>query len=314
MCRSLSCEICGSRQITEQIQKTLNLEVGETTPDGRFTLIELECLGSCGTAPAILVNDVLHENMTVETVDELIARLPADASDYHDPTVNWDDGHGHERTVAHRPSTPTAGPTTDGHAAATGLGVSRNLPADEKSGGRRLTPRPTDALPTPHRAVMTDDLSIPGVRRAVGFGRLLIVLLVGLCRRRYVWHCHLATYHLATVQPQVLYRDGNQSPCQFETAVRKVRPRVVVSLIDDAELADQNKPQFQAEADYLAGKGVRLERIPVQLGGWPTKADVDKFISVASDAGQPARPGPLRPGRPPHRHDGGGLSDEATRV
>jgi protein tyrosine phosphatase (PTP) superfamily phosphohydrolase (DUF442 family) len=131
---------------------------------------------------------------------------------------------------------------------------------------------------------MTDDLSIPGVRPRRRFGRLLIVLLVGLVAGgAYVWHCHLATYHLATVQPQVLYRDGNQSPCQFETAVRKVRPRVVVSLIDDTELADENKPQFQAEADYLAGKGVRLERIPVKLGGWPTKADVDKFMSVASD-------------------------------
>src|SRR5205814_9367221 len=62
-----------------------------------------------------------------------------------------------------------------------------------------------------------------------------------------------------------------------------VNPKVVVSLIDDNELADEDKPQFQAEADYLAGKGVRLERIPVKLGGWPTKADVDKFISVASE-------------------------------
>ena len=52
VCRSLSCEICGSRQITEHLQKKLNLELGETTPDGKFTLVELECLGSCGTAPA----------------------------------------------------------------------------------------------------------------------------------------------------------------------------------------------------------------------------------------------------------------------
>jgi len=131
---------------------------------------------------------------------------------------------------------------------------------------------------------MTDDLSIPGVRPRRRFGRILIVLLVALVTGgAYVWHCHLATYHLATVQPGVLYRDGNQSPCQFETAVRRVNPRVVVSLIDDNELADENKPQFQAEADYLAGRGVRLERIPVKLGGWPTKADVDKFISVAAE-------------------------------
>ena len=136
VCRSLSCEICGSRQITDHLRQTLNLEVGETTPDGRFTLIELECLGSCGTAPAVLVNDVLHEDVTVETVDQLIKRLPADAHDYHDPSVTWeDDGHGHGAAGAHRPAT-TGGMTTDGHGPATGLGASRSLPADENSGGR----------------------------------------------------------------------------------------------------------------------------------------------------------------------------------
>lgn len=137
VCRSLSCEICGSRQITAHLQKTLKLEPGETTPDGRFTLIELECLGSCGTAPAILVNDVLHEDVTVETVDQLIAKLPADPHDYKDPTVTWrDDGHGHDVAHDHRPPPPAAGMTVDGHAPATGLGAARNLPADEDSGGR----------------------------------------------------------------------------------------------------------------------------------------------------------------------------------
>ena len=100
VCRSLSCEICGSRAITEHLKQKLNLEVGETTPDNRFTLIELECLGSCGTAPAVLVNDVLHEDVTVETIDQLIAKLPADPHQYHDPTVDWEgDGHagGHRR-------------------------------------------------------------------------------------------------------------------------------------------------------------------------------------------------------------------------
>jgi NADH-quinone oxidoreductase E subunit len=127
VCRSLSCEICGSRQITEHLRKELNLEPGETTPEGRFTLIELECLGSCGTAPAILINDVLHENVTVETVEQLIARLPSDAHDYKDPTVNWheDDGHGHG--PSHSPP-KAAGPDTDGHGPATGLGAARSYP------------------------------------------------------------------------------------------------------------------------------------------------------------------------------------------
>ena len=96
VCRSLSCEICGSRDITDRLRAKLNVEPGETTADGKFTLIELECLGSCGTAPAVLVNDVLYENVTAETIDQLIAKLPADAHDYKDPSVNWaDDGHAH---------------------------------------------------------------------------------------------------------------------------------------------------------------------------------------------------------------------------
>ena len=93
VCRSLSCEICGSRAVTERLKEKLGVELGETTPDGRFTLIELECLGSCGTAPAVLVNEVLHENLEVETIDQLIARLPADPHDYNDPTIDWDAGH-----------------------------------------------------------------------------------------------------------------------------------------------------------------------------------------------------------------------------
>ena len=93
VCRSLSCEICGSRAITEYLREKLGVELGETTADGRFTLIELECLGSCGTAPAVLVNEVLHENLDAETVDRLIAKLPADPRDYRDPTIDWDAGH-----------------------------------------------------------------------------------------------------------------------------------------------------------------------------------------------------------------------------
>jgi NADH-quinone oxidoreductase subunit E len=95
VCRSLSCEICRSRELTDHLKKKLKLEEGQTTPDGRFTLVELECLGACGTAPVMLINDVLHENLTVERVDQLIDRLPNSARDYHDPTVTWDSGDGH---------------------------------------------------------------------------------------------------------------------------------------------------------------------------------------------------------------------------
>jgi NADH-quinone oxidoreductase subunit E len=93
VCRSLACEICGSRQITDHLRDKLGIEVGETSGDGKFTLIELECLGSCGTAPAILVNDVLYEDLTTETVDQLIRDLPNDPHDFKDPTVNWKADH-----------------------------------------------------------------------------------------------------------------------------------------------------------------------------------------------------------------------------
>src|SRR5687768_13489460 len=93
VCRSLSCEICASKQLTAHVEKKLNLEIGETTADGRFTLIELECLGSCGTAPAALINEVLHENLTPERLDAELNKLPDDPADYKDPTITWDDGH-----------------------------------------------------------------------------------------------------------------------------------------------------------------------------------------------------------------------------
>ena len=93
VCRSLACEICQSRQLTEQVQKKLNLEIGETTADGRFTLVELECLGSCGTAPVALVNEVLHENLTPQKLDDVLNKLPDDPADYHDPSITWEEPH-----------------------------------------------------------------------------------------------------------------------------------------------------------------------------------------------------------------------------
>src|SRR3954469_21318827 len=64
VCRSLSCEICESSKLTQQVCRKYNLEVGETTDNKRFTLVELECLGACGTAPVAMVNEVLYENIT----------------------------------------------------------------------------------------------------------------------------------------------------------------------------------------------------------------------------------------------------------
>ena len=93
VCRSLACEICGSKRLTDVVKRKLGVEVGETTRDGKFTLVELECLGSCGTAPAVMVNDVLYENLTAEQLEKILDALPADPHDFKDPEVTWEDGH-----------------------------------------------------------------------------------------------------------------------------------------------------------------------------------------------------------------------------
>lgn len=67
--------LMGARKIVETITEELDIDPGETTRDGMFTLNEVECLASCGTCPVIQVNDVYYENMTPESTKELIASL-----------------------------------------------------------------------------------------------------------------------------------------------------------------------------------------------------------------------------------------------
>ena len=76
VCRTLSCKILGAGKITEHCSQKLGIKPGETTPDGRFSLSEVECLGSCGTAPMFQINFDYHENLTTEKVDEILASLP----------------------------------------------------------------------------------------------------------------------------------------------------------------------------------------------------------------------------------------------
>ncbi len=75
ICRSIGCELCGYKALSENVQKKLGILPGETTDDGKFTLVELECLGACGGAPAALINEDLHEDVTWEALDQLIDNL-----------------------------------------------------------------------------------------------------------------------------------------------------------------------------------------------------------------------------------------------
>lgn len=75
VCRNLSCTMLGGQSLRRKLEERLGIEEGETTPDGRFTLIEVECLGSCGTAPVVMVNDRYVEGVKPDDLDRLLAEL-----------------------------------------------------------------------------------------------------------------------------------------------------------------------------------------------------------------------------------------------
>ncbi|MDX2115544.1 MAG: NADH-quinone oxidoreductase subunit NuoE [Planctomycetota bacterium] len=72
VCRSVACEFCGHKDIVDACKRKLGVEPGETTDDEKFTLMEIECLGSCGTAPVALINHTLHENLTPEKMERAL--------------------------------------------------------------------------------------------------------------------------------------------------------------------------------------------------------------------------------------------------
>ena len=75
ICRTLSCALGGAERITAFIKQKLGIEVGQTTADGRFTLSEVECLASCGTAPMMQINDDYYENLTEEKTGKILESL-----------------------------------------------------------------------------------------------------------------------------------------------------------------------------------------------------------------------------------------------
>jgi NADH-quinone oxidoreductase subunit E len=75
VCRTLPCALRGAEKVTSFLKKSLGVECGQTTPDGRFTLSEVECLASCGTAPMMQVNDDYYENLTEERLTEILQQL-----------------------------------------------------------------------------------------------------------------------------------------------------------------------------------------------------------------------------------------------
>ena len=75
VCRTLPCALRGAEKITGFLKQKLGIELGQTTSDNRFTLTEVECLASCGTAPMMQINDDYYENLTEAKVTEILESL-----------------------------------------------------------------------------------------------------------------------------------------------------------------------------------------------------------------------------------------------
>ena len=76
VCRTLSCALLGAERVTEALTAALGVKPGETTADGTFTLMEVECLGACDRAPVVMVNDDLwHERLSPDQVGQFVANL-----------------------------------------------------------------------------------------------------------------------------------------------------------------------------------------------------------------------------------------------
>ena len=75
VCRNVSCSMRGAERLLDHVCRRLGVAPGETTPDGRFTVSTVECLGSCGTAPVVVVGETYHENMSAEKIDGLLGQL-----------------------------------------------------------------------------------------------------------------------------------------------------------------------------------------------------------------------------------------------
>ena len=87
VCRTLSCALLGAERVTEELAAKLGIRPGQTTADGMFTLIEVECLGACDRAPVVMVNDDWHERLSPEQcsafIDDIRARGRAAFSGCH---------------------------------------------------------------------------------------------------------------------------------------------------------------------------------------------------------------------------------------
>ena len=74
LCNSVSCWILGYERLRQRLLEQLGIQLGETTPDGKFTLLPIVCLGTCDHAPALMIDNDLHRDVTPESVDRILEK------------------------------------------------------------------------------------------------------------------------------------------------------------------------------------------------------------------------------------------------
>ena len=79
VCRTLSCALKGSYKVCEEFKKEFGVELNEVSADGEATIEFVECLASCGTAPVVMIDDELHENVDTAKVGKLAAKVKSEA-------------------------------------------------------------------------------------------------------------------------------------------------------------------------------------------------------------------------------------------
>ena len=75
ICTNISCMLLGSEEIVKHLENKYGLKLGQTTPDGKFTLKEVECLAACGGAPMMQIGDRYYENLNGERIDKILSEL-----------------------------------------------------------------------------------------------------------------------------------------------------------------------------------------------------------------------------------------------
>jgi NADH-quinone oxidoreductase subunit E len=75
VCHNVSCSMRGAEHVLDRLSRRLGVEPGQTTADGRFTLSTVECLGSCGTAPVVMINETYRENVSDESIEAMLDGL-----------------------------------------------------------------------------------------------------------------------------------------------------------------------------------------------------------------------------------------------